>query len=283
MSARNLAAFGVALSIVCGGAAAAEPDEHAQHLHRQPAQPAPASHVPPDPPSHGMPAMSNEEMIEIMGMDDTARFGRVTFDELEWRANRVDTLAWSIDALYGGDMDKIALRTEGEYANGRVEEFSAEALWVRPIGAWWHLQAGLRTDDGSYSSHQGPTRNWAGVGLSGLAPYRIEMDAMLYVGEAGRTQLRIDLDYPLLITQRWQLHPHAELHFFGKDDPERDVGAGLADVELGLRLHYEIRREIAPYLGVLWSRRMGETADLIEARGNDPGDLQFVAGLRIWF
>jgi copper resistance protein B len=205
-------------------------------------------HVPPDPPSHLMPPMSNEEMTEIMGMDDTTRYGRATFDELEWRADHLDTLAW-----------------------------------IRPVGAWWSLQAGLRVDDGSYSSHEGPTRTWAAIGLSGLAPYRVEVDAMLYVGESGRAALRLDLDYELVITQRWVLRPHAELHFYAEDDPERDIGSGLADAELGLRLHYEIRRELAPYVGVLWSRRVGETEDRTSARGVDPRELQFVAGVHVWF
>jgi copper resistance protein B len=230
-----------------------------------------------------MPAMTTREMIEVMGMDDTARYGRVVFEELEWRADHVDTFAWSMDAIYGGDEHKLGFRTEGEYASGTVEEASAEALWIHPIAAWWSLQAGLRVDDGSYSSHVGPTRTWAALGVSGLAPYRIEVDAMGYVGESGRAALRVDLDYDLLITQRWILRPHAELHFYSEDDPERDIGSGLADMELGLRLHYEIRRELAPYLGVLWSRRVGETEDRVEARGGDPRELQFLAGVHVWF
>ena len=275
------------LTLAGGTALAAEPThDHSAHqqAEQQAREPAVTSrHVPPDPPSHTMPPMTNEEMIEVMGMDDTARYGIVEFDELEWRADHVDTLAWSIDALYGGDGNKILARTEGEYADGIVEEYSAEALWVRPMSAWWQLQAGLRVDDGSYSSHQGPTREWVAVGVGGLAPYRVEVDAMFYLAEAGRTALRVDLDYDLLITQRWILRPHAELHFHGEDDPERDIGAGLADVELGLRLHYEIRRELAPYLGVLWSRRVGETEDLVRARGGDPKELQFLAGVHVWF
>ena len=272
---------------VCGPVWSAEPTpDHSAHHVKPPQNETPSvssSMCRLDPPSHTLPSMSNAEMIEIMGMDDTARYGRVLFEELEWRDAGVDTLAWSVDALYGGDQNKILVRTEGEYAAGVFEELSAEALWARPVSAWWLLQAGLRIDDGSYSSHQGPTRSWAALGVSGLAPYRVEVDAMFYVGEEWRTALRVDLDYDLLITQRWVLRPHAELHFYGKDDPERDIGAGLADVELALRLHYEIRRELAPYLGVLWSRRMGETEDRTRARGSDPKELQFIAGLYVWF
>jgi copper resistance protein B len=279
----------VALLLWAAGPALGAEDPHQHHEHHPattpepPKGPAASRHVPPEPPSNPMAPMSNQEMIEVMGMDDTERYGLVSFDELEYRADHVDTFAWSLDALYGGDFNKASLRTEGEYANGTVEEYSVEGLWVRRLSAWWSLQAGLRVDDGSYSSHQGPTRSWAAFGVSGLAPYRIEVDAMFYVGEAGRTALRVDLDYDLMITQRWILRPHAELHFYGEDDPERDIGSGLADAELALRLHYEIRRELAPYVGLLWSRRMGETEDRTSARGVDPRELQFVAGLHVWF
>ena len=38
---------------------------------------------------------------------------------------------------------------------------------------------------------------------------------------------------------------------------------------MGLRLRYEIRRELAPYVGLTWVRRFGRTADFAEAEGLD--------------
>ncbi len=61
---------------------------------------------------------------------------------------------------------------------------------------------------------------------------------------------------------------------YGKDDPENEIDAGLADSELGLRLRYEFRRELAPYLGVVWTRNYHER--------NDRDDVRLVAGLRVW-
>jgi copper resistance protein B len=55
----------------------------------------------------------------------------------------------------------------------------------------------------------------------------------------------------------------------------------VSDVEFGLRLRYEIRRQFAPYVGVVWSRRFGGYAAL---KDRPPFlNQQFVAGLRIWF
>ena len=82
---------------------------------------------------------------------------------------------------------------------------------------------------------------------------------MAYVGDGGRTALRLSTEYDLLLTQRLVLQPERELNVYGRDDPERLIGAGLSDLELGLRLRYEFRREIAPYLGVSWSKRFGDS------------------------
>jgi copper resistance protein B len=84
----------------------------------------------------------------------------------------------------------------------------------------------------------------------------------------------------LLLTQRLILQPELEADVYGKDDPERRIGSGLSDIEAGLRLRYEVRRELAPYVGIHWVRRFGETADLA---GNDSSDTRFVAGVRVWF
>jgi Copper resistance protein B precursor (CopB) len=44
---------------------------------------------------------------------------------------------------------------------------------------------------------------------------------------------------------------------------------GLSDTELGLRLRYEIRRELAPYVGLSWTRLYGGTKDLAPALGGN--------------
>jgi hypothetical protein len=55
----------------------------------------------------------------------------------------------------------------------------------------------------------------------------------------------------LLLTNRLVLQPLLETEIYGKADPEHRFGAGLATLDLGLRLRYEIRREIASYVGLV--------------------------------
>ena len=105
----------------------------------------------------------------------------------------------------------------------------------------------------------------------------------LFVGESGRTALRLEAEYELLFTQRLILTPEIEVNLYGQNDEDLGIGSGLSDVEAGLRLRYEIRREFAPYIGVNWNKSFGNTADFARAKGGDTDDLQWVIGVRAWF
>jgi copper resistance protein B len=254
---------------------AQEADEHARSPQQKGDEPtlSELTHVPPDPPQHPMRDMSNEEMIELMAMDDAASFGMLQLDQLEWREiDDENALAWEAQAWYGGDYNKLWFKTEGARVDGE-ENGRAELLWDHVFATWWTLQSGVRQDFGD-----GPSRTWAAVGVQGLAPYFFEIEATLYVGEGGRTAARFSAEYDMLLTQQLILKPEFELEAYGKDDPENEIGSGVSDVELGLRLRYEIRREFAPYIGVHWERRLGDAAE----RG-DVSDLTFMAGVRAWF
>lgn len=219
------------------------------------------------------------KMMGGMDMADDARFGRVLLDKLEYghgnggSALRLDGFAW-----YGGDYNKLFLKADGERENGRLAATRTEALWDRVFATFWSTQLGVRHDFGG-----GPGRTWAAFGVQGLAPYWFDVEATAYVGQGGRTAFRAEANYDLLFTQRLILRPVIKANFYGRDDPERAIGSGLSDVELGLRLRYEVQRQFAPYIGVSMKQRYGRTADLVRAAGEKVRDAQVVAGVRIWF
>jgi copper resistance protein B len=68
-----------------------------------------------------------------------------------------------------------------------------------------------------------------------------------------------------------------------QDVPEYNLGSGINDIELSARLRYEIRREFAPYIGISWKRKIGETGDLVAADGKEIEVTSFVAGIKLWF
>lgn len=270
----------VALALLAAVVTTAEAqDEHRHHAHHsnEPTE-SERAHVPPDPPKHPMGDMAEKEMIEMMDMDDTALFGMVALDQLEWRDGDGDeALFWDGRAWLGNDYDKALLKSEGERIDGDYEG-SAELLWDHVFSRWWSLQGGIAHDFG-----EGPSRTWAAFGVQGLAPYWFEVEALAYVGEGGRTAANFTAEYEMFLTQRWVLQPKLELKLYGKDDPANGIGSGFSETELGLRLRYEIRREFAPYVGVAWSQKFGETADLARDHGDDADELQLVAGVRVWF
>ena len=214
-----------------------------------------------------------------MHMADDDKFGRVLFNKLEATKGR-DQRGQSLDAdaWYGGDLDKLWLKASGERKGGSLDRLRTEALWDRNFATFWSSQVGVRHDTGS-----GPSRNWLAVGVQGLAPYWFETEATAYVGKGGALAARVDLKYELLLTQQLILQPEFEAAAYSKNDPERGVGSGLSSADFGLRLRYECHRQFAPYIGVSWQRKFGNTADMARSAGKDTSARSLVAGVRIWF
>lgn len=186
---------------------------------------------------------------------------------------------WQGEARYGGDLNRVVVKTEGEGEAGHgLEAGEVQLLYSRAIGPYYDLQAGIRQD-----IQEGPRRTWAVIGFEGLAPYWFETEGALFLSDEGELSGRLEASYDLRLTQRWILEPRAEVTAYADDIPELDVGAGVSSVELGLRLRYEIRREFAPYVGVNLERKVGDTADLARALGDDVSTVRFVAGVRTWF
>jgi copper resistance protein B len=258
------------------------PQEHAPDEHKQVSggseQESQAEHVAPPGPTLTMDGMSDTQMNELMEMNDNAAIGMLLVDQAEWRrSDGNDASNWDVSARYGTDFHKIELRTEGEHANSATDS-SNELRWNEVVSRWWWMQAGIRHD-----THDGPSRTWVGFGVHGLATNWFDVDANVYVGEQGRLALKLTSEYELLRTQRWILQPRLELNAYGARDRENVLGSGIADAELGFRLRYEIRREFGPYAGLAWRRLFGDTASLAERSGTDRSELEWLAGVRIWF
>jgi copper resistance protein B len=217
-------------------------------------------------------------MQESMQMNDAAPLGMLWFDQAEARTLASPSgAAWQGEGWYGNDVNKAWTRTEGEPDPRGAESARAELFWDRALSAWWNLDLGVREDFAA-----GPGRTWAAFGVRGIAPQGIDVEATLYAGSGARTSARLKLDYELLFTQRLILQPEVEMNLYGRGDPARSIGAGLSDLEVGLRLRYEVRREFAPYLGVVWERHWGSASTLGSAAAEGPSELTFAVGLRVW-
>ena len=204
---------------------------------------------------------------------------RVMIDQLEWRdSDESDLYVLEAQGWIGKDLHKLWIKTDVERVDGETEEAEIQALYSRAIAPYWDVQIGVRQDLKST-----PKREWGVLGIQGLAPYFFEIDAAIFIGDSGDTAARLSAEYEWMITQKVVLSPEVSVNFYGQNDMQRQTGSGLADAQAGLRLRYEIRRELAPYIGVNWTKSFGNTADFMREHGESPSDTQWVAGVRAWF
>lgn len=207
-------------------------------------------------------------------------YWKILGDRLETGfSNDVDTYVWDVQGWYGGDRNRVWVTSEGEGEQGKSpENAEVQVLYSRLIAPFWDWQVGIRHD-----VKPTPDRTHFTVGLQGLAPYEFEFNSALFVSDEGAVTTRIEAEYDLNITQRWVLRPRLELNASFSDDLDVGLAKGINSTEFGVRLSYQIRREIAPYFGVSWEQLYGDTRDLARAEG-EPGSLtSVVLGVRIWF
>lgn len=212
---------------------------------------------------------------------DDALFTLVKIDQLEHRfQDGNDLVTWEGQARIGDDENKLTLKSEGEFVHNidRFENAEFQLLYQRLISDFFDAQIGVRHD-----VEPRPSRTFGVIGINGLAPQWFEIDASLFFSDHADASLRLEAEYDVLITQRLVMEPSVEMNFALSNDEPTGVGRGLSDVELGLRLRYEFVREVAPYIGVNWERKVGTTADFASEEGEDINVFSVVAGLRIFF
>lgn len=255
--------------------------------------PAPAAEPPKAPPSAAATSGPEHAADAIWGADEMTRVRRAVYaehgafkgskillDRLEYRTqDGHDGYAFEGEAWFGGDYDRLWLKAGGEGQFGELlESAELQLLYSRALDPWFNLQAGMRQD-----LNHGPDRTHLALGIQGLAPYWFEIDAAAFLSTKGELTAQLEAEYDQRITNQLVLQPRLELGLAAQDIPELGIGAGLAAIESGLRLRYEVVPEFAPYIGVEWERAVGRTARFARAAGEGTGGWAFVAGLRAWF
>lgn len=205
-------------------------------------------------------------------------------DLLEVAANEEGSpLEWDIRGSIGKSYNSFWIESDGAVSTTQSGgEIDFRALYSRLVAAFWEAQVGVRYDVG-YAAGSSETRAHAVIGLHGLAPYWWELEPALYVSQDGDVSASFVASYDLFVTQRLILQPRVEAAAAVQEVPEWGVGAGLNDVDLGMRLRVEIRRKFAPYVGLGWTRQVGQTADFARTLGEPTSALKMVAGVRMWY
>lgn len=190
-----------------------------------------------------------------------------------------DRYLWDTQGWIGTDYNKFWFKAEGEgELNGQFEQAELQGLYSKTISPFFDFQAGIRQDIGP-----GLSPTYAVLGVQGLAPYWFELDSALFLSDDGDLTGRVEAEYEILFTQRLIGQPRAEVNFAAQDVQQLGIGAGLSTLELGFRLRYEFKRELAPYIGIAWQSAVGNTADFRRFAGEKVSTTSFVAGIRLWF
>ncbi len=200
-------------------------------------------------------------------------------DEFEYRSQPGENpVAWSAAISVGTENRQLWLISEGERTRGRLDGNELRAYYSHRIQPEWSVNVGWRGD-----VKPAPERNWFLLGVEGSVPYDIGMAFSLYLGDGGDTAMRFELEREFSLAPDWVLTPQIKVNGYGQNDPETGTGSGLADFEFAVRLAYELSPSVVPYIGAIWAKPYGQTADYARAEGEGGSSTQVLLGISLQF
>lgn len=218
-------------------------------------------------------------------VNDRASYTFLLADVLEYRPRGGDSddFRWDMEGWHGGDYNRVWFKSEGEKNTAFKADYDIDLqlLYGRFIWKYYDVQIGGRLETQTFRGDN-VTRGLAVIGLQGLVPYSYEVESALFIDQDANISARLSATKELLITQRLILQPRIETSAAVQRVERFTTAPGLNDLELGVRLRYEIWRKFGPYVGFSFERSLFGTARLVREDGGDPSQTRFVAGARIW-
>lgn len=222
-------------------------------------------------------------------VNDQARYLYTLVDVLEYRPStgageRTSDYRWDVEGWYGGDYNRVWFKSEGQRDTAFKADYDVDfqLLYGRFIRKHYDLQMGSRVETQSFKGRN-VTRGFGVIGIEGLVPYNYDFESALFFDQNGKVSARLSFTKDMVLTQQLILQSRFETNAAIQRVEEFTTGSGLNNLELGVRLRYEIRRELAPYVGISFDRSFGETATLVREDGGTPEQIRFVMGVRAWF
>ena len=272
------------------GMSVAVPDASAQTTSASPSPPSPSSHSAQDDPDKA--DVQERAQLNLpppkswpSPVADERPYAFLRAEVLEYRPKSDESdFRWDMQGWYGGDYNRVWVKSEGERNTAFKADYDIDfqMLYGRFIKKYYDFQIGVRGETQTFRKGE-VARAHAVIGFQGLVPYRYEIESALFISQDGDVSARFQTSRDFLLTQRLILQARFETHAAIQRVERFTTGRGLNNVEFGLRLRYEIRRQIAPYIGVSLDRSFFDTADLVRQDGGTPSQTRFVAGVRLWF
>lgn len=216
-------------------------------------------------------------------MDD-AKHSFTLFERLEYvPSGGGGEFAWDFLRWQGGDYRRIWFKSEGEqsFLGDGEGGGDIEIHYGRLVRPFVDFLTGIRFEGQWGERSRG--RVSIGAGYQTLAPYVVESELFAYLSQSGQFSFSGTFSRDFYLSQRMILQPRLETNLALNEDRRFGSAAGLQDVDLSLRLRFELRRELAPYIGISGRWLFGGTASAANGRGEDTNRFRFMAGLRMWF
>ena len=210
-------------------------------------------------------------------------------DVLEYRpktggGGSTNDYRWDVEGWYGGDYNRLWFKSSGQQDTAFKADYDVDfqLLYGRFIQKYYDFQIGPRVETQTFRGRN-VTRGLGAIGIEGLVPYDYALEATTFIDQNGAVSARLSLTKDMLVTQRLILQTRFETNAAIQRVEKFTTGSGLNNLEFGIRLRYEIRREFAPYVGISLDKSFGETATLVRQDGGRPSQIRFAVGVRAWF
>ena len=229
-------------------------------------------------PPGNWPAPVNDQEHRLYTLIDILEFRQKT------GAGQSNGYRWDVEGWYGGDYNRLWFKSEGQKGSAFKADYDVDfqLLYGRFIQKYYDLQMGGRVETQSFRGRN-VARGLGAIGIEGLVPYDYDFESALFIDQNGNVSARLSLTKDLWLTQRLILQSRFETNAAVQRVEEFTTGSGLNNVEFGVRLRYDIRRELTPYVGISLDKSFGETASLVRGDGGDPSQIRFAVGVQAWF
>lgn len=213
----------------------------------------------------------------------------VTTLDHQWfvKENGDAALISEIETRIGTDENKVFFKAHINKQESKDAEYSVKALYSRMISDFWDVQMGAQYRNEKLQFDYQPTDTEekvdAVVGLHGLAPYFFETDAYLYVGENNYTALSLETNRDLLLTQKFILQPYLDLNIIFSDDSKYAQKSGMNNLSSGLKLRYEVNKQIMPYVDLAYTYSKGRQETEWQPETESTKGLGYGVGVKFLF
>lgn len=202
-----------------------------------------------------------------------------SLDELEYRwQDGSDPVAWSGVVTASKGSQSINLVSEGDHTFGDLNGHEVLLYYASDINANATINIGWRRN-----RSPAPSKDWALMGFDVSLPGDIAVSGAGFFSTDNDSAFRLEIEKTLFFNNNRFFTPQVRADFYGQNSPATGTGAGLSTLEAAMRLGHQWSESYATYLGVIWGKSFGTSADYLSAESEDITMSSFLIGFNATF